>query len=132
MSKEKKVHKEAVLHNVNLHLQIPVLQLSCDVTWATVSTPLAPFCHRCNGDRQDLVRTKEHCLWEIFNGSAWLLSLSKAKGHSSGSFYTMWLVEAHVPHILTVPLIFQGDVGLRNPQHLSAQHILLRPPDVLD
>lgn len=110
-----KVNKEAILHNVNLHPQIPVPQLSCDVTWATVSIPLDQFSHRCNGDRQGLVRTKEHYLWEILNGSAWLLSLLKAKGHSIGSFYTVWLVEARVPHILTASLIFQGDVGLRNP-----------------
>lgn len=100
---------------MNLHLQISVLQLSCDVTWATVSTPLDQFSHRCNGDRQDLVRTKEHYLWEVLNGSPWLLSLLEAKGHSTGSFYTVWLVEAHVSHILTASLIFQGDVGLRNP-----------------
>ena len=38
-----------------------------------------------------------------------------------------WLATSSQPLLL-----LQGDVGLSDTQHLPAQHVLLRPPDVVD
>ena len=39
----------------------------------------------------------------------------------------VWLAASSQPLLL-----LQGDVGLSDTQHLPAQHVLLRPPDVVD
>lgn len=112
---KRKINEETGLHNPSLHPQIPALKLSCYVAWATGSTPLAQFSHRSNGHRQNVVRNVEYHLCKALDGSAHLMPLLKDKGHSTRSFYTMKLLKACVPYVLTASLTFQGDVGLCNP-----------------